>query len=175
MSNVIHTPRVVEEGQDAQPSTEEPFVVVTRASQPVDLIVLHPFAGVLPSPGVKTTAIIVMPEGKIDPEALRKKAESALDDAPDAEGVVLVGGDGEVQGVLSTADVLSGLGELLQELRMRDYEPLLGPKPDVQVSLVYICPIPGCTSPEVTLYQKGQDVPPCPIHNRSREPKYAQE
>lgn len=175
MSIVVHTPHVIEEGQNAQPSAEKPFVVVTKASQPVKLLAYQPWAGAPPPPGVRTAAVIIVSEKKIDVDALREKARSALDEAPDAEGVVLVGSEGEIRGVLSTADVLSGLEGLSRGLKTAGYEPLPGPDPDVQTSLVYTCPMAGCTSPEVTIYQKGQEVPPCPIHNIPRVPKQSQE
>ena len=171
MSIVIHEPRVVEGDQDVKPSVEKPFVVVTKAGQPIKLLVYGPGKGAPPAPGVRSLGVVVMPQGDVDIEALVERAWVALGGAPDAEGVVLVGSKGGIRGVLSTGDVLTAIRERSPTAEILGYEPLPGSDPDVQASLVYTCPQPGCDSPDVTVYQKGQEVPPCPIHHVPRVPK----
>jgi len=175
MSIVIHTPHIVKEGQQITPSVDVPFVIVTKDGQPVKLIAHQPWSGESPPAGVKTLAIIVIPEQSIDPDLLREQSEAALENASDAEGVALVKSNGEILGVLSTADILGGLEELPRGLNALGYEQLPSSEPYVRTSLVFTCPEPGCCSPDVTLYQKGQEVPSCPIHNIPRIPKQSEE
>jgi len=171
VSLVIHTPEIAEEGQRVKPSAQKPFVVVIKAGQPIKLLVHRSGKGAPPAPGVKSLGIVVMPQGDVDIEALLERAWVALGGAPDAEGVVLVGSKGGIRGVLSTSDVLTAIRERSPTSEILGYEPLSGSDPDVQASLVYTCPQPGCDSPDVTIYQKGQEVPPCPIHHVPRVPK----
>ena len=168
MSIVIRTAHIVQEDQKLEPNAEHPFIVVTKAGQPIDLIAYHPWAGAPPPPGAKTAAILVIQNITED---LRVHAQQALSDARDAEGVILVGANGEVLGVLPTAEVLSGLDGSSRGLGSSNYESFNSSEVDIQTSRVFSCPKLGCSSPDITIYQKGQDVPNCPIHNKPRIPR----
>ena len=145
MSIVTHKFRIVKEGQQITPSVDVPFVIVTKDGQPVELIAHQPWSGEPPPADVKTLAIIVVPEQSTDPDLLRERllreqSEAVLENAPDAEGVVLVKNSGEILGVLPTADVLGGLEELSRGLPASGYEQLPSPEPYVRTSLFFTCP-----------------------------------
>jgi hypothetical protein len=163
---------LVDADQPASPTEDTPFVVLMQEGQPVGLVAHDPFAGEPPPERAKTAAVLVVSREGLTLDSLAKMSRRALDEAPDAEGVILVDEKGEVEDVLPAGEVLRGLeGE--EEVTkgrgtVRGFEPLPGPEPDVTASIVYTCPVPGCTNPDWTLWQKGMLVPPCPIHLKPR-------
>lgn len=165
----IYSPLIVPHLQPTLPSAEHPFVVLTQAGQPVRLLAHRPFSGQQPPVSARTAALIILMEKTVHIELLERQARIALDNTPDAEGIVLLDTGLQIQGVMATADVLSSASnDWARGLSSLGYEPLPGPDPDVSASQVYVCPIPGCTSPEVVIQQKGQEVPPCPEHHVPR-------
>jgi len=166
---------LAEENDPIQPSDLQPFVVLTRHGQPVGLRARHPFAGSARPQEAKTAALLVLSSGEtdkdLDDDSIRGSAREVLLQSKDAEGVIVVSDQGRVRGVIS-ADTLLIEGEgAFQAPRTRGagYEPLPGLSPGVPASAVYSCPVPGCPSPDVVIWQKGRDVPPCPYHGVPRQ------
>lgn len=178
---------ITEEKHSIKPDEIHPFVVVTRNNQPVSLVVHAPFAVNHPSPSGKTTAVLaVSPEqvsSKEDYPKVLAEAYILLYEAIDAEGVILVDENAQVFGVLSRTEVLLPDDDNIQiELAhylctrsqsSSDFKPHASNEPYVVVSTIYVCPVPGCSSPDINPYawQKGRVIPPCPIHNKPRQPR----
>lgn len=180
---------IADENHPVEPDDAHPFVVLTHNRQPIGLIALHPFAVEPPPSESKTAAVLVVPRQVPSVEENYPKVLAAahilLEEAIDAEGVILVDEGGEIYGVLPTENVLvpdeSDIrDELHRHLRDRrqiepHFEQLPGGKPNVIASVVYSCPKPSCSSPDYTLWQVGMEIPACEIHHIPREPKYKEE
>lgn len=160
--------------EPVEPSNENPFIVVVDADQPIALRTFDPFAGHFPLPNSKTAVILIITD---ELTSLGNLTYQALIDAVDAEGVILLDELGNINAVLPADDVLLGLNDnYIEEVEVvfgqrgqYGYGALSGKEPDVTVSYVYCCPVPGCPSPDWHLLRKGMKPPLCPFHKIPRE------
>lgn len=151
------------------PTKEKPYVVEVISRQPVKLkafrqevaattvLVLSPGAPSLPSPEIVSRII----------------KEEATEDV----GIILTNPKLEVVGVIGPRDIRARTAPRIAESREYgilhvEYERLPG-RIKIEGILVYKCPVEGCDSFPVYVFQEGQTVPPCPIHNQPRVCKKA--
>jgi hypothetical protein len=177
---------VTDKTNPIDPNEKHPFTVLTENGYPVGLVAYKPFAVNPPPLGAKTAAILIVSSEQVSSEKEYPKilieAYVLIHEAIDAEGVILTDEDNQVLGVLPRMKILEPNGDVQKKLdqyfRTRSqqdtgYQPMASGEPHVIVSTIYVCPVLGCSCPDINPYgwQKGREIPPCPIHNKPRQPK----
>jgi hypothetical protein len=153
------------------PTAAKPFCVEVMGGQPVGLRAFQQELHVgVPSAAILMTSSMTLPLPVLSEVALHAAVAPAV-------GIIIASPSLKVLGVLDSKEVRSGLSMAsINRLSARGfdlsaapaaYESLLGDVGEIQV-LTYGCPVRKCKSPLVFIFQKGQEVPPCLIHNKPR-------
>lgn len=173
--------KVVPVGKNIMPTKGTPFVIEVQQGQPINL---KTFRYERPGKSPTATVITVPPRGIV---LSLPKLREVLNETNPAEGIIFVDSKFRVLNVLNRSEVEAELSETTRNLlsgsgieikpstgKFASYEPLSGgyeslPRKGVDLSpLVYKCSEKDCSSPPIVVFQKGQEIPPCLVHNKPR-------
>lgn len=156
------------------PTEGTPFIIEVQQGQPINL---KTFRYERPRKSPTATVITVPPSGIV---LSLPKLREVLNETDPAEGIIFVDSRFRVLNVLNRSEVKTELSETTRNLlsvngieikpstgNFASYEPLPGRGVDLS-PLVYKCPEKDCPSPPIVVFQKGQKIPSCPVHNKPR-------